>query len=464
MNPELSLFRVDNLHGHRTIQLRIRDDRLVLVGENGTGKSTVASLLYHFLTCQWSRLRDYSFDRITACIRGETIGISKELIESIPHRIPEWNHGTRTASGTHYSDRIIDRIVAEYDADDLRFNLSLQDRLSSEYQIPFNILRNALLHRIYEDFPLSGELGEITERIRTLVRGQVLYLPTYRRIEQDLHSIYPGLETDIRRLRRSLSKRNRDRSYIEIVEFGMRDVEQTINKRMARIKESLRTGLSSLAGTYLSDIIQGVDQNVTVSDLREITSETISSIFARIDEATLPDADKRRLSGMLMRVREHNRIGDRDKVTAHYLMRLIDLHMKQQHDERDVHDFVALCNNYLVGKAMVYDNVNYEISIRPSDNAHVSDISLITLDMLSSGEKQIISLFTHIYLSRSAFFFIIIDEPELSLSVPWQNRFLPDLLSTRRCGGLVAVTHSPFIYDNELDIHTHSINEFVLDS
>jgi predicted ATPase len=80
---------------------------------------------------------------------------------------------------------------------------------------------------------------------------------------------------------------------------------------------------------------------------------------------------------------------------------------------------------------------------------------------LSSGEKQIISLFSHIYLSGAPGYIVIIDEPELSLSVPWQKRFLPDILDTSRCNGLIAVTHSPFIYDNKLDIYAHSIDEYI---
>jgi predicted ATPase len=56
--------------------------------------------------------------------------------------------------------------------------------------------------------------------------------------------------------------------------------------------------------------------------------------------------------------------------------------------------------------------------------------------------------------------FVIIDEPELSLSVPWQRRFLPDILATGQCKGLIAVTHSPFIFDNELETYVKSIMEF----
>jgi hypothetical protein len=53
-----------------------------------------------------------------------------------------------------------------------------------------------------------------------------------------------------------------------------------------------------------------------------------------------------------------------------------------------------------------------------------------------------------------------IDEPERSLSVPWQKEFLVDMLRTGYGSALFAVTHSPFIYENELDSYARSVEEF----
>jgi AAA15 family ATPase/GTPase len=168
-------------------------------------------------------------------------------------------------------------------------------------------------------------------------------------------------------------------------------------------------------------------------------------------------------------IRETNHIVDEDKVVAHFLIQLFDLHKKQQEDEKDIREFIHVCDNYLArkdvvpgasGKAIVYDNLNFEIFVTQEYNSD-SQPDRLPLQTLSSGEKQIISLFSHIYLSGASGYFIIIDEPELSLSVPWQKRFLPDILDTGKCDGLLAVTHSPFIFDNKLSASAHSIEEFI---
>ena len=82
--------------------------------------------------------------------------------------------------------------------------------------------------------------------------------------------------------------------------------------------------------------------------------------------------------------------------------------------------------------------------------------------MLSSEEKQIISIFSKIYLSdRDKRFIVLFDEPELSLSMLWQKQLLPDIVNSNKCDFLLAVTHSPFIFDNELDKYAVGLSEYI---
>jgi predicted ATPase len=152
-----------------------------------------------------------------------------------------------------------------------------------------------------------------------------------------------------------------------------------------------------------------------------------------------------------------------DKAIAVFLSKLVVLYKEQQQHESDVRDFVRICNVYLTGKEFVYDDIKYEIFVHGTDAepSKTEESQRLELKVLSSGEKQIISLFSHMYLSGQSEFFVVIDEPELSLSVPWQERFLPDIVKTGRCTGLVAVTHSPFIWANEFEGNVGALAEFI---
>ena len=133
-----------------------------------------------------------------------------------------------------------------------------------------------------------------------------------------------------------------------------------------------------------------------------------------------------------------------------------------------VENFVEHCNAYLSGrlpdedgglfshydaqqdagfdaKSLILDRQNLAVHVIRSANGHQ-----VPLDALSSGEKQILSLFARLYLYEREMI-VLIDEPELSLSLEWQQKILPDIMAAPKCIQMVAITHSPFVFENELD-------------
>ncbi len=84
----------------------------------------------------------------------------------------------------------------------------------------------------------------------------------------------------------------------------------------------------------------------------------------------------------------------------------------------------------------------------------------IDLAKLSSGEKQIISLFSKLYLEKRESLALLFDGPELSLSIEWQRMLLPDIMASGNCDFLLATIHSPFIFENEFDCHARDLREF----
>ncbi|MGT3292290.1 AAA family ATPase [Yersinia enterocolitica] len=85
------------------------------------------------------------------------------------------------------------------------------------------------------------------------------------------------------------------------------------------------------------------------------------------------------------------------------------------------------------------------------------------MDTLSSGEKQIISLFAMLYLKNDTNLAIFFDEPELSLSMEWQKTLLPDIVNSGKCNFLFCTTHSPFIFDNELIANTTDLSFYTME-
>ena len=84
-----------------------------------------------------------------------------------------------------------------------------------------------------------------------------------------------------------------------------------------------------------------------------------------------------------------------------------------------------------------------------------SDSDILTVELpngqttsaanLSSGELQLLTLFTFLYFryERQHEFTIIIDEPELSLHLAWQSKYLESITNANPQAQFVVATHSP---------------------
>lgn len=299
----------------------------------------------------------------------------------------------------------------------------------------------------------------LAKAVQSNEREQVLFLPTYRRIEKELSDVFPDIDLDdVLPFSKTKSYRKKLQSgYVELVEFGMEDVMQAFDSTLSDLDQNFRTALNRLTGSYLGDIIRNNYKNVEPSQLStDKFRETIKVMLPRIGDI-LSEGDRQKLGQLLKDVKTNQVLLEEQRVTAYFLTRLVEIHKSQQEKEQPIRNLVDLVNQYLSNKTLEFNSSEFKLVFKRKNK----DMTEVPIAGLSSGEKQIISLFTHIFLSDYDKYFLVIDEPELSISVPWQRRFLQDLKDTQKCAGLIAVTHSPFVFENSLAEYAHSISEFI---
>jgi predicted ATP-binding protein involved in virulence len=454
MNNSLERIQIVGLHGNKTVDIKVRDNILILVGENGSGKTTILRILFYFLSGNWLPLFQFRFDEIVAVIDGNEHKVTKKELEKnfeefanrhILRDLPQpLRYRIRQLIKTGHSDRIL---------------IELQE-MSEHYRIPLESLMQGI--KAVDDIPESPnkKTNENIEKIRKAIPAQILYLPTYRRIERELSSIFEDVNPDdFHRKKDRFRRPETYEGFIELVEFGMKDVQKAIDRELGKLKEFARENLNSLTLGYLGDVVDRNYQNVGMKEIADLSEDTIRSVLDRIDETILTKTHKEHLFEEINLARSSNSTAEHSKIISHYFLKLLEFQKLLQAIEKPIRDFCALCSEYTVDKQLVYDSANFSFSIVTKDISR--PLKLIELSDLSSGEKQIVSLFSHLYLSGLEKYFVLIDEPELSLSVPWQRRFLIDIYKSGFCAGLIAATHSPFIYDNDLHQYAHSLGEFV---
>ncbi|HDV5598748.1 TPA: ATP-binding protein [Vibrio cholerae] len=77
----------------------------------------------------------------------------------------------------------------------------------------------------------------------------------------------------------------------------------------------------------------------------------------------------------------------------------------------------------------------------------------VDLERLSSGEMQLISIISNMIFCKNnnRGLVVIIDEPEISLHVKWQEIFIEVLQNIKKDAQLVLATHSPDIIGDNVD-------------
>jgi hypothetical protein len=229
----------------------------------------------------------------------------------------------------------------------------------------------------------------------------------------------------------------------------MDDVRKRFNEIENTIDKLLKEGFSKISGEILSQLVKGFN-NIDTNILSRIDENDIDIILARVGEQ-LSEEDKNKIRNIVV-----NKEIDNDSL-LYFLQKLIEIYEKQKPLDDFIKVYRDMCNKYLIDKKVFYDESEIRIFVKSDTSGEE-----IELSKLSSGEKQIISIFSKIYLAEDQQQFIVLfDEPELSLSIFWQRELLPDIIKSGKCSFLLAVTHSPFIFENELEKYAIGLNEFI---
>jgi predicted ATPase len=446
-SSQLKSFAINGLFGFKDVVIPFDKEALILIAENGSGKTTILNTLYYSISCKFDKLSTVEFESVVLeFTSGDRVEIKKSDLNS-------WYDpdilDTLSLLRRYLPIREIDMLQREFrkssSSESARRRIfELIDRYS--ISIPPKYLNSLMRELSFRGEKKIEQKSKISKKIATIqenLNESVLFFPTYRRIEEDLKNL--GYE-DERFERLSLGEGEG-----KLIQFGMNDVIERLEKIKTTIKNSGFNLFSKVTGEILTQFLEGIEITQEMRD--SIQPETLNIVLSRVGENNISKYDRSKIEE-LVSSKEIN--SGKYEQLVYFLSKLVGLYEQQKEKDDSINQFARICNEYLNKKRIVYDEAKVEISIIQTRNNNPIDIK-----NLSSGEKQIISLFSRIYLESSEDFILLFDEPELSLSIEWQKLLLPHILKSGKCKLLLAATHSPFIFDNELDLNANDLDTFV---
>lgn len=448
----LKRFKIDGLFGYKTVEIEFGHPILILIGENGYGKTTILNALNYTLQGCYKELLEIKFTSIEIKIEDNSYGFTKEQVQ-------EYYDYLQSDTERHSLVRILQNELSPTEFEQLCTQVSQNKR-------NFTTLADSPIIKRYPSSILFQEVKNYIDREKRIgvfrsmksqidsLNYNILFKPTYRRVEADLNATF-GIEQ--RRVGRVIVETDEEQQNYAatIIRFGMKDVKRMIRKVTDNIKSSSIVGFAKVSSDMIRHLLEPDSDSQQPFDL---DIDSLRIILGRTGD-NLSKAEKDRIVELM-----NNKNQLPNSYLVYFLEQLYSVYQEQERLDTAIKRFRDVCNGYLKEKQFIYDESRVDLSIyRTEDDGGIipKEENIVDLNNLSSGEKQIVSLFAQIYLDIDRKFVMLLDEPELSLSIYWQEKLLSDIWASGRCEFLLAVTHSPFIFRKSMSEYVVGMQEFL---
>ena len=127
-----------------------------------------------------------------------------------------------------------------------------------------------------------------------------------------------------------------------------------------------------------------------------------------------------------------------------YRMRALNFPEESKTVNERIEKFIVLVNTFFseTKKRMEIDRQENSLTFIDESNEHQK----ISLEQLSAGEKQMLLILLTVFLMDRKPAVLLMDEPELSLHVTWQEKLIASLRKLNPNCQLILTTHSPSIF------------------
>lgn len=419
-------FSASGVHGFYNFEFNFESDVSFLVGINGTGKTTALKLMQAALSIDLVALLEFSFGRLRIAVESVGVDYILDVVASPERMIFKLNDtnfhfdnakifkvGSKEFAGSHLEEFIENHRLEIINSG----GPTMRGFMSGARPLFLGLERR--MGRYDDEVPFYGGwrnvnvLNHIKKQPREILDG----LENCQRLVEKAYTQYRrASDGRVDRLSNIIIE-----SAFEFIEFDPKMLEdsninpyeelRSLQQRRAEIEKFVR----DLGG----------------SEKVVLQIEEFFSKMSGVVEDSKNHKDARTISWFLnisqiQRIRKLLTEMDRQKRFAEKFY-------------APIGEFCATMNNFLrhSRKELIVDSVG---KIKVSQGGRYIDLL-----NLSSGEKQLLILIAHARFGSTKGRTFIVDEPELSLHMRWQEMLVDALLEGNRENQFIFATHSPEI-------------------
>ena len=465
------------VHGYLPISILFYDDCTFLIGLNGAGKTSALRLLTAMITPNLEELASIDFHRAEVQVaEGEnTLNI-----------IAEKHHGEMTLSLSNFTEPL--HLTAAH----LQFLVDSRYREEGHSPIK-DLIQSNSTYKLLRSLPTPIFLGierrtawstnaeELENRkARTAMKNWFLDYPQTRGSVGlggfgEVNKLVQNKVAEIRAAQVKLDDELRIKFFTKAFEYKpskVFDGKLQLPSREDLVKYRSQLGTIERVAEKLK--LPAPEMTATLSQFFDQMSRVVSALemqmnAKRISATGRGPASKNKWEQPPNRANEQ--LPDKDfvewLVNSPQAERVIDsLELFNSHEQRRS-ELNAPINNFLDLLNSFFSQTNKEVEISDTGNIVISQ-SLTQgsrmLSALASGERQLLNMIGHLILNpdlRQSGVFMI-DEPELSLHIAWQERFVDAITAANPNIQFIMATHSPAIVLDRDEKCVESLNNFQL--
>ena len=429
-NYFIESFKIEKLWGYQDINLPFHKDVNVLIGPNGSGKTTVLNLLHSILSADLRSVINVNFEEIKIKLKS----FKGRSIRTLTINLDTENRVLKIRIGRSSFNFDIDPIAARSST---RYYRNPETGEIVKGAPPWHYAQRRRVSR--------EELDHVLTRLVPIV-----WLPISR------HSPTVGGEEE--RYTRTDSS--------ELVDSRL---PQLVKDDLPRYHADLNAQLSERYRKFEHQVLSGILYNKEDDQFRLIRNSTLHSFPTEVEKEQLMGAFK--AAGLLdeqmqNKINDHFAAAERivkrirkniDKNTGLDLEDVLVLPLIRRTQamveyarelEKDRENIFAPLRLYEKTASSFFDGKSIEVDGNGQLKIELSSLSPpseLDSHLLSSGEKQILILLTEALLTVNEPVVYIADEPELSLHVTWQEKLLESLVTLGGQKQIIVATHSPDI-------------------